>query len=187
MVLRDPAVVPLAANLGQLAAAAVLECLWDHEVFKGMVKWPNDVMVNDCKMAGVLVEQGKSAGDYVVGVGLNVNLTAEDFERFGLDRPAISMRMVSGRIHEVKEVLSDLVKRFDGWVKRAQQEGLNPLWAVWGRQDWLAGRFITVTGVDGVLEGAYLGVDELGRLRLRLTSGVEERCWTGDVERVRVV
>lgn len=185
-VLRDLSIVPLAANLGQLAACAVLDCLWEYGVTKGMVKWPNDVMVDDGKMSGVLVEQGREAGDYVVGVGLNVNLSAEDFAGFGLDRPAISMRMVTGKPYDLEKVLSVLTKRFGGWVGRAREEGLNPLWAMWGRHDWLTGRRITVAIADTILEGLYLGVDEMGRLRVRLSSGVEERCWTGDVERVRV-
>ncbi len=151
-----------------------------------MVKWPNDVMVDDCKLAGILVEQGKGGGDYVVGVGLNVNLTAEDFTEVGLDRPAVSMRVVTGKLYDVEKVLAVLAKRFSGWVQRAREEGLNPLWAVWGRHDWLAGRRVTVAGVDGVVEGAYLGVDEIGRLRIRTIAGAEERFWTGDVERVRV-
>lgn len=184
-ILRDHSIVPLAANLGQLAACAVLDCLWEYGIPHGMVKWPNDVMVDDGKMSGVLVEQGCGVGDYVVGVGLNVNLAAEDFAGFGLDRPAISMSMVTGKPHDLEKVLSVLAKRFSGWVGRVREEGLNPLWAMWGRHDWLTGRRISVTMVDHVVDGVYLGVDELGRLRLRLSSGVEERCWTGDVERVK--
>ncbi len=185
VVLRDPALTPIAANLGQMAACAVLDSLRKFGI-DGMVKWPNDVMVGDGKVAGVLVEQGQAAGDYVVGVGLNVNLTEEEFEGLGLDRPALSMRTVTGRCHEVEDVLSDLVKRFSDWIDKVGSEGLDPLWVTWGKHDWLAGRAIRVLGIEGVVEGVYLGVDELGRLRLGLESGVEERCWTGDVERVRL-
>lgn len=186
VVLRDPALAPLAANLGQLAACAVVDCLGEHGI-AGMMKWPNDVMVHECKVAGVLVEQGKSGGDYVVGVGLNVNLTADDFEGCVLDRPAASMYTVTGRRFDTEAVLTVLLLRFRGWLDKVRRDGLGELWAAWGTHDWLAGRRIRVTGADGVREGVYLGVDELGRLRLRLPSGDEEQCWTGDVERVKAL
>jgi BirA family biotin operon repressor/biotin-[acetyl-CoA-carboxylase] ligase len=185
LVLRDPSLTPIAANLGQMMACAVLDSLRSFGI-AGMVKWPNDVMVDDGKMAGVLVEQGQVCGDYVVGVGINVNLTEGDLKGFGLDRPAASMCAVAGRCYDVEAVLTDLLTRFSDWMDKVRRDGLDLLWAAWSKHDWLAARSIRVLGVEGAVEGVYLGVDELGRLRLRLGSGVEERYWTGDVERVKI-
>lgn len=186
IILRDAALVPLAPNLGQLAGCAVVDCLGSLGI-EAQLKWPNDVMAADRKIAGMLVEQGPGEGTYVVGIGLNINLSEADMAAFGLDRPAISMRIITGLRYTVGDVLRSLLERFGVRLDEALESGLAPLRAMWERHDWLAGRRVRVTAADGDQEGDYLGIDEVGRLRLHTASGVEARCWTGDVERVAVV
>ncbi len=182
VILKDPDLVAFGPNLGQLAACAVLESL-EAEGVAAKVKWPNDVMASDRKIAGVLVEQGEGQGNYVVGIGLNVNLSAADLS--ALDRPAVSLRMLTGRTHDVRALLEKVTQRFRVRVEEVAKAGLAPLREVWAGHDWLAGRKIRVTGVGGEMEGTYGGMDEIGRLRVLPASGAEELFWTGDVERVQ--
>ena len=185
VVLRDKRLIPFGPNLGQLAACALLETLSEQGV-DGRLKWPNDVMVGDRKIAGILVEQAGSDGDFVVGVGLNVNLSGADLAGFALDRPAISLQLATGRRVDEEGVLACLLVAFSRQVSGVMAHGLVQMRDVWERHDWLAGREVRVMGNGQVLEGRYLGIDEAGRLRIRLASGIEEECWTGDVERVLV-
>lgn len=184
MILRDPRLIPMGPNLGQLAACAVLRTLQANGI-EAKLKWPNDVLVCDRKICGILVEQaGGGGGDFVVGVGLNVNLSRAEIEAFALDRPATSMQCESGKCWDEGRILVSLLEEYGRQMSAAFDRGLAPMLDVWNSHDWLAGREVKVLGCGQAQAGLYLGLDEAGRMRLRLDSGVEESCWTGDVERV---
>ena len=186
IVLRGAAFVPLGANLGQVAAWAVLDTLLELAGSGSPIqlKWPNDVMLDGRKVAGILVEKGAPDDAFVVGIGLNINVSGEDFAAAGLDRTATSLRAASGRVFDLDDVLAKLLGRFAACLDRTRREGLAPLLAVWSAQDWLAGQDVEVALADGRRRGHYLGLDSLGRLRLRAAGGTEQALWTGDVERV---
>ncbi len=76
-----------------LAALDVLE----HFGVAPAIKWPNDIMFGDAKLAGILAETGESGlGRFVVvGIGLNVNQTQDELDALG--RPATSLRIQLGR------------------------------------------------------------------------------------------
>lgn len=185
LVVAEPAFVALAPNLGQLAAWAVRDTLRGLGVADVRLKWPNDVMVDERKVAGLLVEQIAEPALYVVGVGLNVNMTAADFAAAQLDRPATSIRESLGRESEPGVVLKSLLANMARHLDQARQEGTGPLWEMWGRNDWLRGRLIRVTGMGGQIQGEYRGIDGEGRLKIRSADGQEQALWSGDVERVR--
>lgn len=185
LVVAAPEFLSLAPNLGQLAAWAVGETLRGMGVPHVCLKWPNDVMVNDRKAAGLLVESSASSQLYVLGLGLNVNMTAAELEAARLDRPATSMREALDREFDLgivfKQLLSSLAARFD----QVAREGTGPLWDAWRQNDWLRGQFIRVTVAAGQIDGEYRGVDDEGRLIILSADGIEQALWSGDVERVR--
>jgi BirA family biotin operon repressor/biotin-[acetyl-CoA-carboxylase] ligase len=185
LVVAAPEFVPLAPNLGQLAAWAVRDTLLGLGVADIRLKWPNDVMVGEAKVAGLLVEQVPEPVLYVLGVGLNVNMTAADFAAAKLDRPAASIREAVGHDCDPRAVLKELLANMAARLDQARHEGTGPLWEMWARHDWLRGRSIRVTGMGRQIEGGYQGVDRDGRLRIRGADGREQALWSGDVERVR--
>jgi BirA family biotin operon repressor/biotin-[acetyl-CoA-carboxylase] ligase len=182
-ILQDPAFTPLGPNLGQIAACAVAETLADFGL-RALLKWPNDVMVDDAKIAGLLIELTETPATLVLGIGLNVNGAAVTFRSAGLDRPATSMEAAAGRAFAVDAVLARLVASLQPWLERALAEGLAPVRAAWAGADWLAGYDLEAHTAAGPVAGRYAGMDEQGRL---LVDGVCGRTalWSGDVERVR--
>jgi BirA family biotin operon repressor/biotin-[acetyl-CoA-carboxylase] ligase len=183
LVIDDPALARLGVNLGQIAACAVVDLLGLCGI-KGSLKWPNDVLVDGGKIAGLLVERDAVSGFFVLGVGLNINLTSGELSAARLHRPATSMQVIAGREFDGEALLTPLLQCLERRLDGAREEGLAPTWETWGRLDWLKGRMVSVTTVDGVVEGECLGMDAEGRLRLRLAGRKEETFWTGDVERV---
>lgn len=180
VVLHDAALTPLAANLGQLAACAVVDTLTEVGI-KAALKWPNDVMAADGKLGGLLVEQSGRDGLFVLGIGLNVNVTLAELTAAGLDRPVTSMRDLTGRTFDLEEVLRILLRNLGERIEAVRSKGLGLLWEMWGRNDWLSGRRVRVTGPARAVEGTYVGLDRDGRLRIRTDAGLEEVLWTGDV------
>lgn len=111
--------------LGAVATAEVVEAMVDRAA---RIKWPNDVRVGGKKIAGILVERGPAA---VLGIGLNVNLVAEDFAD-ALRDSATSMRMLGdGTLLDRSEVARALIRRLDAHYSTGLAEGPGPLDQLW--------------------------------------------------------
>lgn len=146
--------------LGGLAAAEAVEeelGLWRS----AQLKWPNDVMLNRRKVAGVLAEARD--GTVVLGIGINVNQTRDQLPSDGR-QPAGSLRTVDGREHERAALLDDLLARLDRVYAAWLEGGLEAVYDDLGARDFLRGRRVWVDGLEGVAEG----IDREGRL---LVSG----------------
>ena len=140
--------------VGGLAAALAVE---DASGLAAQIKWPNDVLVDGLKVAGVLAE---ASGDTVVlGVGINVNQTEAELPP-GARLPAGSLRTLTGRELDREQVLSTLLARLDACYEAWQAAGLVSLHAELTSRDFLLGRTVSVGEVSGIASG----IDAEGRL-----------------------
>lgn len=150
VVLRDaPALVPL------VAAVAVADTVGPD----ARIKWPNDVLLDGRKVAGILAEGRPSEGWVVLGIGLNVAVRDEDLPP-ELRETAIGM----GRDpEELEAVLAELLGHLDARLAQPTDD----LLAAWRERDALRGREISWRDGHGVADG----VDDDGRLRVRTPGG----------------
>ena len=163
VVVRDPPrLLPLAAGV------AVAEVAGEQ----ASLKWPNDVLVDGRKVAGILAEGRPQEGWAVVGMGINVALRAEDFPS--------ELRGIAGSLGLEPEAIEPTLERLmDGLGRWIAAPGEHVLEAVRDR-DALLGRSVRWAGGAG--RGA--GVDQEGRL-LVLTDGGEVALEAGEVHLVR--
>ncbi len=148
------------------------------------LKWPNDVRVKGRKIAGLLVESvapadRPEARAFVLGIGLNVNLTAAEAER--LDQPATSLFMETGHEETPEAVLAELSARLEVWLQRWSEAGFAAL-----RECWLAraenlGQLVSVGRGSGQRRGRLHGFGERGELLLAdPATGRIEPIWSGE-------
>ena len=149
------------ALVGGLAAVLAAEQALD---LAAQIKWPNDVMVDRRKVAGVLAEARD--GIVVLGIGLNVNQTREELPA-ETKVPVASLRTIDGRVREREEVLASLLEQLDELYSRWLAGGLDAVYDDLGARDFLRGRRVTVDGVEGVAER----VTRDGRLAVKTPSG----------------
>ena len=142
--------------VGGLATAQAVEAALGRAA---RLKWPNDVLVDGLKVAGVLAEARE--GIVVLGIGLNVNQTAEQLPP-DARIPAASLRTLDGVERDRDALLADLLARlgaaYDTWLAA----GLAALHEELTERDALAGKAVAVDG----RVGRALGIDEEGRLVL---------------------
>ncbi len=158
-VLLRPPPGPGLAQLSLVGGLAAAEAVEEELGFwrSSQIKWPNDVMVNRRKVAGVLAEARD--GIVVLGIGINVNQTRDQL--LGDARqPAGSLRTSDGREHDRAGLLADLLARLERFYAAWLEGGLDALYGDLGSRDFLRGRRITVDGLEGVAEG----IDREGRL-----------------------
>ena len=123
------------------------------------IKWPNDVLVDGRKVAGILVEARMQEGWAVVGIGLNVALRPEDFPPDLRDRAGTLGLEPSA----IEPALAALLRALERWLGAGVDEVLGAVRA----RDALFGREVRWSGQIGT--GA--GIDSSGRLVVRTDSG----------------
>ncbi len=140
-----------------------------------VIKWPNDIESGGRKLAGILVESRTKADrllDVVVGIGLNVNQSPDDFPP-NLRAKASSAAAVAGRTFEKEEVFSLLLRRLDEDYRRY----FRPLDGEALRRDWLSfskwklGEPLRIRLSDQSVDGRFLGLTDDGRATAEVVFG----------------
>jgi BirA family biotin operon repressor/biotin-[acetyl-CoA-carboxylase] ligase len=146
--------LPELALVGGVAAANAVEAAL---TLSAQIKWPNDVLVNRKKVAGVLAEARD--GVVVLGIGINVNQRRDQLPG-GTHPPAASLRTTDGierqRAPVLARLLAELERAYMGWL----EGGLDAIYVDLGSRDFLRQRRVRVDGATGVA----VGIDRAGRL-----------------------
>ncbi len=140
------------------------------------LKWPNDVLINDKKVCGILTEMTAEATrvrHVVVGIGVNVNQRAFPKE---LEGEAISLRMATGsewsRVALTAALLKSLDREYRQFTERADaRESILRRFAE--QSSWVRGRHVRVEDNGAAIEGVTEGLDERGFLLVRNAAGVQ--------------
>lgn len=181
LILRPEVPISQAAQLSFVAALAIYDALGSigpagHQVH---CKWPNDILLNEKKIAGILMEseggtQDAPADWMILGMGLNVEWHPVDTEF-----PATSLRF-EGFPNTVEDVLEAYAKSFLSWTNRWLSDGFAPV-----RENWLwralgKGESIKVRLEHQTLTGTFTDMTETGALLLDI-DGTERQITAGDV------
>jgi BirA family biotin operon repressor/biotin-[acetyl-CoA-carboxylase] ligase len=181
-IVLNPAQFTVAPPLiGQIAALGIVQGLavWN---LPARVKWPNDVLVNNRKIAGLLLESGSRPDRLVLGIGLNVNLTPADLPPAQLRRPATSLQLETGRTFELEAVFRALIRGLEESARRCTSPAA--LRSAWSEKDALQNQTLQIETADETVSGRYRGINLDGQLILETEEGFRREFWSGDVERV---
>lgn len=182
VVFRDLAAQPAPLRWTTLASVSLAEAI--EQVVPGLqpsIKWPNDVLLDDRKVAGILAETSWDgrALQAIVGVGVNVNSGPTELASVG--GAATSLRVASGRQVDRGQLLLEFVRRVDAWLLQPSDE----LASVWQSRLWGRGQRVRLRDLSSApeeeLEVVVLGVDSDGSLRVRLADGTERRTSTAEL------
>jgi BirA family biotin operon repressor/biotin-[acetyl-CoA-carboxylase] ligase len=164
LVLRDPpALLPLAAGLAVAEVAAPA----------AVVKWPNDVLVDGRKVAGILAEGRLGEGWAVLGIGVNVAVALEDL-------PA-ELHDTAGTLGLTPAELEPTLQRLLGALERALALDPAALLEAYRARDALRGHEVAWAGG----RGTAAGIDDAGRLVVELADGGRTALSAGEVHLLR--
>ena len=164
LVLRDPpALLPLAAALAVAEIAAP----------EAQIKWPNDVLVDDRKVAGILAEGRPHEGWAVLGVGVNVALRVDELPP--------ELHATAGTLGLTPADLEPTLERLLAALERALALADAALLEAYKRRDALRGQEIAWAGG----RGTAAGVDAAGRLVVELADGGRTALSAGEVHLAR--
>jgi BirA family transcriptional regulator, biotin operon repressor / biotin---[acetyl-CoA-carboxylase] ligase len=186
MVLRGPLPFNRAPQATMIAALSLARLLRREWHLPASTKWPNDVLIQGRKVAGILTE-AKSDQDHVhflvLGIGINVNHTQEDLS--GPFRyPATSLAIEIGRPVKRTELLRSYLRSFEADYERWTVEGFEAFSREWEDFSYILGKLITLNCSEGPVTGQVVGFTSEGALKLLQRDGMEKEIWAGDVARV---
>lgn len=183
LILRPPILPQDAHNLTFLLAVAVAEAVSGFCPKRPSVKWPNDVLIESRKAAGILLEMDSEADRVhfvVAGIGVNINMAAEMFP--AEIRPlATSLSLARGAEADRAEFTRALYTAVEKWYKIYLGDGFSPVLNAWRGYFASEGKPVKVSSFNRVITGICLGVEDDGALLVRTPSGGIEKIISGDV------
>jgi BirA family biotin operon repressor/biotin-[acetyl-CoA-carboxylase] ligase len=141
------------------------------------LRWPNDVLIQSKKCAGILTQLEGSA--IIAGIGINVNHAGFPDELQGI---ATSLRIAGGRVHSRERLLVDLISSVTGFCSLLEREGREPILEMFSRaSSFVYGRRVYVDQGDAMLHGTTAGLNPSGFLMLRGDDGKQNVIIAGGV------
>lgn len=137
--LRRPAI------LTAWAAVAIGDAIFKLTGLQARIKWPNDLLIRGKKVCGILIESGQRT---IVGIGLNLNQTAAEFEQAALPAAA-SLKVLTDRDFELRDAAETVVKCLDFEYSRLLNGEQVAVEADWKWRIGLLGRDVIVEQTDG--------------------------------------
>jgi len=156
-----------------LSALAGADCLSLQTGLSVSVKWPNDLLINDKKIGGILCEQTTTAERtmaIVIGIGLNINAALNDFPE-DLRQGATTLAAEAGRPFDRVAILADLLLQLEQRLDRLFLDGPAGMIEEFTQRCSTVGKTVRVTLEEkGVVQGIAESIGPDGCLRLRVTS-----------------
>ena len=159
-------------GLSLVVGLAVLSALRDTGVSGGGLKWPNDVLVGNKKIAGILLELVGDPADVchvVLGIGINVNMKSSS----AVDQAWTSTYLEVGRVMDRNDLIKALGKSLQSYLKLHEVSGFSAVKAEWERHHLWQDREVSLIAGAHEVVGRVLGVDQQGALRMNV-NGVEK-------------
>ena len=166
--------------LNMAATLAVCEAIVEVTDLAPVVKWPNDILVRNRKISGILIEtavENEIPAYAIVGIGINVNLNPSEYPE--ISSSATSFMAEIGRDQNRERVLEVVLTSLDLLYSRVCKG--ESLIGEWRQYLETLGRQVQVRGKDHLLEGQAIGVDDRGNLILSQKDGSTVIAVAGEV------
>jgi BirA family biotin operon repressor/biotin-[acetyl-CoA-carboxylase] ligase len=167
-------------SLIMVASLATVHCLEKVSGLKAQIKWPNDVMIGDKKVCGILIEsdvKGKAVNYAIIGIGINVNIKLADFPEIAATATSLSQEL--GREVSRLDIIHCLLEETER-LYLALPSG-ESVYQEWRDRLVTLGKEVQVSSGEASYQGIAESVASDGSLLLRQPDGSLARIVAGDV------
>lgn len=171
---------PEIGNIPQILAISAAEAL-EEMGFEPKLKWPNDIMLSDKKVSGILCETTTNDGTLwiIVGIGINVNMPLDLLQQ--IDRPATSLMVERGAAMDRQQVLDLLCQHFQHNLENFVKHGFAYFLENYkSRVSSLMGKQVRFHDNQTVWEGIFHSIKDDGSLNLQQASGAIKNFIAGE-------
>lgn len=189
IVLRPKITVAKAPLITLMAGVSIAKAIARRTGLSPRVKWPNDILINDKKVAGILLESRVNKGQIgysVIGFGINVNNGSADLPediRVNASSLLMELKKPVDRSTLVIEIFSELERLYH----RFQREDFPLILEQWRHYSSTLGQRVRIWQKDKATEGMAVDLTEDGGLLVKLAGGQQIVVHAGDVEHLRIL
>jgi len=156
-----------------MTAVATVKALENYTLIKPQIKWPNDILINEKKVCGILTEMSAELDIInwvVVGIGVNVNI---DHQRFPEDIQAntISLKEVSGEEVLRVKLAQRFLQEFEKYYEKLKRKEFSSILKEWKLYSHTLGKKIRVDMGERIITGEAIDINEEGALILKKEDG----------------
>lgn len=183
VILRPQFSLKEALRLTFIMSSTIAETIRTMFGLETRIMWPNDILVEDRKICGILTEaitNKDSVGFVVIGVGLNANIDLDLFPE-NLRETVTTLKHELGHEVDLKTLVSSLLQTFEERYKQLVQGLWTSLLEEWKDFASFLGKKVTVTSFDEAFRGKALDVGQDCALLIKLDGGSVKRVIVGDV------
>ena len=179
-VILRPEITPFQApKMTLMAAVSVALAIRETTGAQALIKWPNDILLNGKKIAGILTEmeaEPDSIKFLILGIGINANTKSSE-----LPKGASSIHSETDKKVSRIELLRNTLKRLEEHYSLFKREGFSPIKKEWTNLSATLGRRVRATCMHKKIEGEAVDIDSDGALKIRLDNGFHEKVMAGDI------
>ena len=171
VLLRDPQKLLPHESITIAAGLSVSEAIDDTLHLNTSLKWPNDVLIDEKKLAGVIVELRQDKSENLMVIGIGINVTAHPPGPF-VEKPATHLCAHTGQYLDRNEIIRSVLKHLDKWVAMISEGKLEKLHDAWRARCGMINQWISLQSSGQCYTGRVLDVDPLDGLVLVDERGV---------------
>ena len=182
LILKPELEAEYASMLTLVQAMAVAKAIEENCGLTAQIKWPNDILVNEKKVCGILTEmnmEGTKISSIIIGTGINVN---QDVFPEDISDIATSLKIESGKKQSRENLIKTICELFEEYFQMfMQRKDLLGILEEYNLRLISAGRMVKVLDPKGEFTGQALGINALGELLVKKESGEVVNVYAGEV------
>lgn len=184
LVLRPKIPLQKAPQLTLLIAVAASKAIEKVTGLEAAIKWPNDLLINGKKVAGILTElqaEADSIHSVIVGIGMNVNQEKKHFSE-EIAEIATSLAIEGNKQFRRAEIIGVILSEIENLYNSYLENGFSVIKLLWEARAFSLGKRITARSFSGTLTGYAKGITEEGVLLLEDDNGEIHSIYSADIE-----
>lgn len=182
VILRPPIHPSAVYPITFLSSLAVSETIGELTGIEAVLKWPNDVLIQDRKISGTLLELSTEADMVrfvIIGIGFNVNMEPEDMDQ-EIKARATSLSMVTKKTYERPRVCGILMSNLERYYNLFREDGEQAICDIWEEKARIRGKRLEINQMGESYSGVAKGIDRDGAILLDI-DGKIKKIIAGDV------
>lgn len=184
MILR-PSILPyLAPQLTLLTATVLADAIQSYAKIRPQIKWPNDILIGDKKVAGILTEMQAEQDQIqyvIIGIGINVNQKMGDLPK-SIEHKATSLQIETNKEWDMKKLLQNILVHFEERYMTYIDNGFPNVKNKWESYGYKIGKPIWIKTLNKRWQAIFLGIAEDGALLTQTNEGEIKKIYSAEID-----
>lgn len=184
MILRPKTLPSRAPHLTLLTATVLADVISTHIGIRPQIKWPNDILINGKKIAGILTEMQVNQNQIqyvVIGIGLNVLQNHDDIHK-SIRHKATSLQIETKEEWHFKEIFQEILRIFEKRYKDYIENGFSSIKNKWESYGYKIGEKIYIQTLKDTWQATFLGINDDGALLTKTNNGEIDKIYSAKID-----